>query len=519
MKTVTLEQFKKMYGEVGVSKLSESSTPKKKSGFTSALEGTAKFVNKTINDTTEAGLNTVKEGYNDFENSNGNPIKALGGVGKSLLGAGRIAYSPLSPLMTPAGEGIQQFANQVSESKPLQKFANSPVGEATSKVVQGVSDVNELVGYVAPFAKGGGLFPQSKSPLTTNKPTIPPAAEPFRIPTQDISSGIMNRVARLKPTDMSKFEKMSGGKTPGQYLTETGNFGAPDKIITNEASKFIQSKGMVDTELSKLPGVYKDGSITDALKGLYLKAKSVSTENTPAQYLNEVRGLIEKYNSEGLSMEDINAVKRLYERNVKLGYNKLLNPDKVELATNIDNSLRKFQFQTAKDLGFENIGELNKQTQLSKFFIDKLGEQVIGQSALNSIGLTDWVVLAGGNPQAIGGFLTKKFFSSKAVQAKIAEMLNSGEKVQGLTQPKVGNTIENTIRQQFPGGDKLRLPAPTKGANPYLKQDNTTIPMRGESSIEPPAQKIFNQDMMNNQKINSSSKQVPQPKLRKGKKT
>ncbi|HDO20112.1 MAG TPA: hypothetical protein ENG81_01115 [Candidatus Bathyarchaeota archaeon] len=249
------------------------------------------------------------------------------------------------------------------------------------------------------------------------------------------SDEIMNRVARLKPTDFTKFKKMSG-KTPGQYLTETGNFGAPDKILAKEATKFSQSLKSVDTELAKLKGLYNSGATEDALDELIKKAKSVSTKNIKSPYLDEVLELKKKYDSTGLSMEDINNVKRLYERNVKLGYNKLITPDKVEQATNIDNAMRNWQVDQAKKLGFENIRELNKQTQISKFLIDKLGDQVIGQSGLNGFSLTDWIVLSGGNPANVGGFITKKFLSSKGVQAKIAEMLNKSA-VKGQIVPKV----------------------------------------------------------------------------------
>lgn len=249
------------------------------------------------------------------------------------------------------------------------------------------------------------------------------------------SDEIMNRVARLKPTDFNKFKKISG-KTPGQYLVETGNFGPPDKILAKESTKFIQSLNSVDDELAKLPGFYKSGATEDALTELVKKAKTVSTKNIKAPYLDDVLELKKKYDSTGLSMEDINSVKRLYERKVKLGYNKLMNADKVEQATNIDNALRKWQVTQAKELGFENISELNKQTQISKFLIDKLGDQVIGQSGLNGITLTDWIILSGGNPANVGGFITKKFLSSKGVQARIAEMLNKGA-IKGQILPKI----------------------------------------------------------------------------------
>jgi len=233
---------------------------------------------------------------------------------------------------------------------------------------------------------------------------------------------IMNRVARLTPTDARKFEAVAG-KSHGQYLKETGNFGTPDEIVKREAEKFVQSINEADNALASLPGEYKSPSIDVAVSELVDKAKRVSAPGIDSPILARATELQQKASTTGLTMSEVNELKRMYERNVKLGYNKLMNADAVERATNIDNALRKWQFKQAKDLGFTNLEELNKQTQLSKFMVDKLGNQILGKSGNNAVGLTDWIMISGGDPTAIGGLLVKKFFSSEKVQSKIAQML------------------------------------------------------------------------------------------------
>ncbi len=292
------------------------------------------------------------------------------------------------------------------------------------------------------------------------------------------SASIMNRVARLKPTDFNNFTKMAG-ETPGDYLTRTGNFGTPDKIIATEAEKFATNLKNVDNEIGKLPGLYQEPVVKDALDGLLQKAANESTVSVKSPYLDEVTTLSNKYATEGLNMKEINRVKRLYERNVKLGFNKLMNGEKVTQATNVDNALREWQFTKAKELGLKNLDELNKQTQLSKFIVDKLGGQVVGQSGLNGMNLTDWIMLSGGNPAAVGGFLTKKFFSSKGVQSKIAEMLNKGE-IKGMTLPKTSMTAENIKRQVSPHG-LLGLP---EGTGSRTIENRVPIRTMGKSTIE-----------------------------------
>ena len=289
-----------------------------------------------------------------------------------------------------------------------------------------VPGVGSIVGGAIPLV-GAGLNAAGKATSKLANKTVDKL-------TPD-SASIMDRVARLKPTDATKFKKLAG-KSHGEYLRETGNFGTPEKIIENEAKKFAKSIKSVDKTLAKLKGTFKDGSIDDALNGILDKAKSTSGANVKSPYLKRVTELLEKNNKVGLDMTEINEVKRLFEKNVKLGYNKLTNGDMVERATNIDNALRKWQVSKAKELGFKNIDKLNKQTQLSKFIVDKLGDQVVGKNGLNGVGLTDWIMLSGGDPPAVGGFLTKKVFSSNTVQSKIAQMVNKG-KIKGQIKPNL----------------------------------------------------------------------------------
>jgi len=176
-----------------------------------------------------------------------------------------------------------------------------------------------------------------------------------------------------------------------------------------------------------------------------------------------------KLNTEGLDMSEINEIKRLYERNVKLAYNKLNNADAVELATNLDNRLRDWQVKQADMLGFENIREMNKQTQLARFISDKLGNQLIGKSGLDGMNLTDWIMLSGGDPTSVGGLITKKFFSDPGIQSKIAQYLSKSEKALPI-KPKLGET--KLLRLEAPKGSTVSsrgsgsiIPVAPKGAN------------------------------------------------------
>jgi len=330
------------------------------------------------------------------------------------------------------------------------------------------------------------------------------------------SSALMEQVARINPTDTIKFKKMTGGKTVGQYLTESGNFKSPVGIITNEAKKFVDTLQKKENTLSKLPGFYRDGSIADALSGLVEKARKTSGKNVKSPYLKQILDLQKKYNSTGVSMNDVNTIKKLYEKNVKLGYSKLTEGDSVIKATNIDKALNKFQDKTAQELGFTNIRDLSKQIQTSRFIVDKLGDKIVDQKRLNNVGLSDWVVLSGGNPTAIAGFLTKKFFSSKTVKAKIAEKINK-EKIKPLVEPKFKETPENINRKINPQGflalpeGKIGVPqsqnfVPILKGGEFTMEKGVPIPSKPILQLKPKIKKSSSVNTTKKTSIKSSKK-------------
>ncbi len=452
MKTLSAQEFKSKFGESGVVQFG---APQKEGGLitniANQIKGNVKEASESLDASAQGKMNPLAAGANIAKNVSSAVLAPVAQVLKPIFDK---TVTPISDAIV-GTQPAQRLIDVLSKHPEL-------VGAIADTLETGLN-VAGIEGTISQLRSGVNFAKNTlNNPITESTP--PPAGPPSSLQTvaNDTSAGIMNRVARLNPSEETAFNKMSG-KTPGQYLQETGNFGAPDSIIKNESAKFIESKNIVDTELAKLPGVYQNGSVLDALNGLLEKAQSVSTDNVKSPYLSQVESLLNKYKSGGLTMEEINAVKRLYERNVKLGYNKLLNADKVEQATNIDNAMREWQVKQAKELGFNNIDDLNKQTQISKFLVDKLGNKLIGESALNSVSLTDWIMLSGGDVSSIAGFLTKKFFGSKAVQAKIADLLNSKE-VKGMIKAEIGPTKvlnlpapSSNFRQSIGSGKPIRV--------------------------------------------------------------
>jgi hypothetical protein len=127
------------------------------------------------------------------------------------------------------------------------------------------------------------------------------------------------------------------------------------------------------------------------------------------------------------------------------------NPEGVVRATNIDSAIRKWQFEQADTLGLKNLDKINNETRLSKNLLDAIGKEYSGAAGNNAVTLTDYIMLAGGDPTAIAGFLVKKTLSSKGVQAKIAEMLNKGNPVMGEVGAEMGPSKVPRLEAPKPG--------------------------------------------------------------------
>lgn len=458
MRTLTPEQFKKTYGDKSLVGFKQ---PIKEPGY---FQRVGQGIKETF-----TGLGQDLQTQADVlakPDNLGEDIVALGRGG--LRTAGAFAKGALTPVMEAPGikQATEFVGEQIADTAPMQKFAEwAGRHPEAAKDIENTLDIAGLLGTassVKPLVKGVAKGVKVAGEQVGK--TAQTIAKSAQVKAPQISQNIMNRVARLNPTDEIKFKNVAG-KSPGQYLVDTGNFGAPDKILSREATKFIESKSLVDDALAKLPGEYQVNPVDDALKLLSQKGAKVSTPGVKAPFIDRVAELMAKHQAQGLNMSEINEVKRLFEREIKLGYNKMLKPNLVQKATNVDSAIRKWQFNKADYLGFKNIGEMNRQTQISKFLINKLGDKVIGQQALNNITLTDWVILSGGDPAAIGGFLTKKFFSSPAIQAKIAKLLHGETGESGIITPEISLQPEYLGQKALPAGNIQKGVYPSTGTS------------------------------------------------------
>lgn len=327
-------------------------------------------------------------------------------------------------------EGLQFVQNKSEEWNQFAK-ENPEVAKDISNVFGMIEGVSTIMGgsLVKKGVQkvGSGVVDATKTAVTKTGTMMDAGVDAVKnagVVQQYTPENIMQRVARISKGKQQKFEEMSKGESIGDYLVNRKIFGDVEQISEQLFKRFKQSKDSVDKALTKMDGEYKTSAVGTALKELLSKETAVSVPGAMSKDIERVRELVKKHKGQGLNMSEINEVKRLYERNVRLDFVKENLPEKVQRATNIDNAIRKFQFDKAKELGFKNLPDLNKETMLSRQLLDDIGAEYAGMAGNNSITLTDWIILADGGMSAAGAFAGKKLLSSKKLQSKIAEYLS-----------------------------------------------------------------------------------------------
>jgi uncharacterized protein YnzC (UPF0291/DUF896 family) len=356
------------------------------------------------------------------------PMKAAGAIGGAVgdvVGAGLKA--------TGLDKVIRDFATPVAQSDVAQgaiKAFQSLPAEYQDYLKTGM-DASNLVGLgIGKKAVTTGV----EAGVNAIKPVVDTATGLVAKGAEKVlptSESIMQRVARIPKGEQAKFQKLTG-KSVGQFLDETGNYGTPDKIIEKLYNDFTQSKNTADNALAQIPGEYKSDAVTTALKELEGKVQRTSSPGAPDADLSRVNELVAKEKTSGLTMTEVNEVKRIYERRVRLDYLKSNVAEDVTRANNVDNALRNWQFTEAEKAGLTNLPEINKFTQANRQLMDALGKEQAGIGGNNALGLTDAILLAGGSPESIASLLTKKVFSDKGVQSFVAKNISKNPIKKGV---------------------------------------------------------------------------------------
>lgn len=422
----------------------------------------------------------AKSGLRTAGDVAGTIFAPLGAVLGTVLGAANKAVPRAGEIID---KGINRVADKISDIKPVQDFSVKhpnagedfnrllniilAAGEKTPITTKGMKEASNFLADVA----GGGKNTAQPGMV---KEAIQPVKDTLNIVKKVApdSATIMQRVARIPKAKQASFEK-TAGESVGSYLVNRGIYGNVEKISEQLYKRFDASKATADNALAQLGGEYKSTPVKTALDELYARETRVSAPGALSKDISRVSELINKYKKNGLTMSEINEVKRMYERNVKLDYLKQNLPENVARANNIDNAIRVWQFKQANYLGLKNLPEINKETRLAKQLLDDIGKEYSGVAGNNAITLTDWIMLSGGNAAALAGFLTKKGVSSKSFQSGLAKLFGGKPKVE---EPKA--KFETRGPQLALPKPAIRPPMPTDKSGIKVLPAKKGIPFR-----------------------------------------
>lgn len=187
----------------------------------------------------------------------------LAGAGADAIGAVFKGGAKLA--LTPKSEDkvrglVQDFGQEVVQRPEVQKVIGwydslpDDKKDALDAVGGFASLASEFIG-VGVAKRGATVLKEGASTVATGikQGAEEVATETFKLGKKVVpkSPDIMNRVARLTPTQARKFKTLAN-ESHGEYLTRTGNFGNPQQIVETESIKFAQSIKSVDDTLDTL---------------------------------------------------------------------------------------------------------------------------------------------------------------------------------------------------------------------------------------------------------------------------
>ena len=289
--------------------------------------------------------------------------------------------------------------------------------------------------------------------------------EPLRILTP-IGKGLMKALPsaehtlqnmnRLTKGEQAKFSSMVG-ESQGEWMNKRGIVAGGEDAVDQLANYFINNKKKVDEALLSIEGEYKNPFLD-----MMAKESAEFAENTLNKWAERMKGLAQKAETQGLTMSEINEVKRFYEQNNKFTYGKDITAgEKSVRATNIDNNVREWQIDLAEENGFTNLREMNKETQASKFLLDKLVKNTDWSFGNNFFTLTDYITAVWlWDLSVIPWIVAKKILSADWFRTKYAKIVN---RING----------HQTIAEKIADIEAIKKIQSKKDLEKFLNNDNT----------------------------------------------
>lgn len=247
--------------------------------------------------------------------------------------------------------------------------------------------------------------------------------------TPDLSktaSTVSTKANRFNAVDEEKFIKTTW-QTPWEFAVQRGMTDVWDKAVEKATQNYLTSMKQADDAFENVWGNFKyTWKWNDPIK-LSLDDLETRWIKTEADFTPRVQELKTKYETEWLTMPEINEVKREYSRNFKYWFEDR-NSEALARSTNIQNKIREWQLNKADEMWVSNIREINKNTQAWKLYADALEKKLNRSWANNAVSITDWIALSGWNATNVALFLGKKLWTSDKAKELLIKTLGKKTK-------------------------------------------------------------------------------------------
>lgn len=231
----------------------------------------------------------------------------------------------------------------------------------------------------------------------------------------EFAEDLLQNTNRMTKGEQSKFATRFK-QNVGKWLNDRWLKSAEDV-----AEYFNLSRGKVDNALAAIDGRFTSQALDDVLDDALNFA--METKNPQKERLLE---LFNKNAEWGLTMSEVNEVKRFFEAHNKFNYLTKGTAKEASLATNLDSALRERQYDIAAQNWFTNLAELNQETAAAKEILNWVKKWEAWVRGNNPISLSDVIVALWGwvSPESLATYIIKKEWESPAFRSKVVDMLN-----------------------------------------------------------------------------------------------
>jgi len=265
------------------------------------------------------------------------------------------------------------------------------------------------------------------------------------------AASLSTKANRFNAKDIEDFKRITW-ETPGEFATKRWMTKVWDEAVEEATSLYRKSMSEADDALKMIDWNFKIKKWPDYLWEM-LNDLEWRLIKTIWPWSRKVKLLNKKYNTQWLSMSEINKIKRLYSRNFKYSWLEA-GWESALRSKNLQDWVRKWQFKTAWEEWLSNLKEINKTTQWWKTFADNLSKKLKRSSWNNNISLTDWVTLSWWNPSNIALFLWKKTWELTPVKRALIKTLGKQTKP-SIIQANRWSILKSNIKKRNVNVDRI----------------------------------------------------------------